>query len=185
MRIDEKLKKCFDAGHHDGERHQGLRKIKPNEQLSREYLLKSQHNFAAITIFHDAGYSDWSASAAFYALYHGLLAILAVRGYESRNQSCTFALIEDWIARGEIKAITLVDVKEMFDKSVKEDLEHSEKILDIREKMQYSAKTTLAEEEFQALKKRTKELFDKIKLELENNLLGASKAQNETDKNAD
>lgn len=167
MPANEKLKKCFDEGEHKGERHQGLRTIKPNAQLSKEYLLKSQHNLAAITGFHDLGYSDWSASAAFYALYHGLLAILAQRGYESRNQSCTFALIEDWIVKGEIKVMTLADVKEIFDKSVNDDLEHSEKILDIRERMQYSAKTTLAEEEFQALKKRTKELFDKIKLELE------------------
>lgn len=177
MPANEKLRKCFDEGEHGGERHQGLRKIKPNIQLSKEYLLKSQHNFTAMTSFHDSGYSDWSASAAFYALYHGLLAILAQRGYESRNQSCTFMLIEEWIAKGEIKTITLSDIKEIFDKSVKDDLEHSEKILDIRERMQYSAKTMLAEEEFKALKKRTKELFDKIKRELEEFMIEANKGK--------
>lgn len=177
MPINRKLKNCFDEGQHGGERHQGLRRIRPNREISKEYLLKAQHNLAAITGFHDLGYSDWSASAAFYALYHGLLAILAMKGYESRNQSCTFALIEEWIIKGEIKIITLTDVKEIFDKSVKDDLEHSEKILDIRERMQYSAKTTLAEEEFQALKKRTKELFDKIKLELESFMLTANKTK--------
>ncbi len=36
--------------------------------------------------------------------------------------------------------------------------------------MQYSTKTTLAEEEFQLLKKRTKELLDKTRLELERSL---------------
>ncbi len=175
MSVNKKLKSCFDEGQHDGERHQGLRKIRPNGELSKNYLLKAQHNLTAMTSFHDSGYSDWSASAAFYALYHGLLAILAIKGYESRNQSCTFALIEDWIVKGEIKTITLADVKEIFDKSVKDDIEHSEKILDIRERMQYSAKTTLAEEEFQTLKKRTKELFDKIKLELEKFMLATNK----------
>ena len=109
----------------------------------------------------------WSVSAAFYTLYHGLLAILAQRGYESRNQSCTFALLEDLIAKGDIKELTTADLKNIFDKDVTVDLAHSAKILDIRERMQYSTQTTLAEEEFQILKKLTKTLLDKIRLELE------------------
>lgn len=167
MLIDEKLKKCFAEGQRGGERHQGLRKIKPSPEIVREHLAKAIHNLDAMTSFHDLQFSDWSASAAFYTLYHGLLAILAQRGYESRNQSCTFALIEDLIAKGNIKKISLADLKEIFDKDVTVDLAHSTKILDIRERMQYSAKTALAEDEFQVLKKRTKELFDKIRLEIE------------------
>lgn len=128
-------------------------------------MLKAVHNFEAITSFHDIGFSDWSASAAFYALYQGLLAVLSQKGYESRNQSCTFALVEDSIKKGEIENLTLEDLKEIFDKETNP--VHSSKILDIREKMQYGAKTTLAESEFQVLKKRTKELFDKIRLEIE------------------
>lgn len=168
MPANEKLKKCFAEGQRDGERHQGLRKIRPAPELVQEHLTKAIHNLEAMTRFHDLHYSDWSASAAFYALYHGLLALLAQHGYESRNQSCTFALIEDLIAKGEVKNISLADVKEIFDKDVTIDLAHSNKILDIRERMQYSTKTTLAEEEFQILKKRVKELFDKIRREMEN-----------------
>lgn len=164
----DKLAKCFDEGKRAGERHQGLRKIKQDPELSREYLVKAIHNFEALTRFHDIGFSDWSASAAFYTLYHGLLAILVLKGYESRNQSCTFAFVEDLIILGEVKHLTIADLKEIFDKEV--DLAHSNKILDIRERMQYSTKTQLAEAEFQALKKRTKELFDKIRLETERNI---------------
>lgn len=167
MPANEKLKNCFDEGVKGGERHQGLRKIKPNTDIVQGHLAKAVHNFEAMTSFHDLQYSDWSASASFYALYHCLLALLAQRGYESRNQSCTFALIDDFITKGDIKHLTLADLKEIFDKDVTIDLEHSSKILDIRERMQYSTRTTLAEEEFQVLKKRTKELFDKIRLELE------------------
>ncbi|MBS3171101.1 HEPN domain-containing protein [Candidatus Woesearchaeota archaeon] len=161
----DKLTKCFDEGKRGGERHQGLRKIKPNQELSKEYLTKAIHNFEAIASFYDIGFSDWSASAAFYTLYQGLLAILAQKGYESRNQSCTFAIVEDLIKKGEIEDLTESDLKEIFDKEV--NMDHSNKILDIREKMQYGTKTTLAELEFQVLKKRTKELFDKIRKELE------------------
>ena len=59
----------------------------------------------------------------------------------------------------------LWDLKEIFDKEI--NMVDSHKILDIREKMQYGTKTTLAESEFQVLKKRTKEIFDKIRQELE------------------
>lgn len=175
MSVNEKLKKCFEEGKRDDERHQGLRKIKPSAEVTQGHLAKAVHNFEAMTSFHDLRYSDWSASASFYALYHGLLAILAQCGYESRNQSCTFAFVEDLISKGEMKYLTLVDLKEIFDKDITIDLAHSNKILDIRERMQYSTRTTLAEEEFQILKKRTKELFDKIRLELERFALGTSK----------
>ncbi len=165
-----KLKKCLDEGSHGGERHQGLRKIKPDEQAANQHLEKALHNFNAITSFHDLHYSDWSASAAFYSLYHGLLAILAQRGYESRNQSCTFALIEDLIAKGDIEHLGPADLKEIFDKDITADIAHSPKILDVRERMQYSTRTALAEEEFKLLKARAKALLDKIRLEFERSI---------------
>ena len=120
--------------------------------------------------FREFGYSDWSASAAFYTLYHGLLAILYQHGYESRNQSCTFAILEELINRGNINELTKSDLKEIFDKDITTDLAHSNKILDIRERLQYSTKTSLEEEEFQLLKKRTQVLLRKIRLELEKKL---------------
>ncbi len=56
-------------GQKSGERHQGLRRIKPSLDVAREHLAKAIHNFEAMTTFYDLHYSDWSASAAFYALY--------------------------------------------------------------------------------------------------------------------
>lgn len=168
MSTKDKLKKCIDEGEKGGERHKGLKKVQEDVEKSQGHLNKAIKNFNAMLEFNNLGYSDWSASAAFYTLYQGLLAILSIKGYESRNQSCTFALIEDMINKGEIKYIKIEDLKEIFDKKVNEDLEHSEKILDIREEMQYSTRTDLGEEEFKHLKQKTKEIFDKIRLELEN-----------------
>jgi len=167
MSVSKKLKKCFDEGKRGNERHQGLRKIPPSPEVVQAHLAKALHNFKAMASFHDLGFSDWSASAAFYTLYHGLLAILAQHGFESRNQSCTFAFLEDCIARGAIQQLTTANLKEISDKDITVDLAHSTKILDIRERMQYSTQTTLAEEEFQILKKRTKQLLDNIRLEIE------------------
>ncbi|MBI2671919.1 HEPN domain-containing protein [Candidatus Woesearchaeota archaeon] len=166
-KLDEKLKKCFKEGEKEIERHKGLRKIKPNRKLSSDHLKKAMHNLKAIFFFNKNGYSDWSASAAFYCLYHCLLGILAKNGYESRNQSCTFALIKDLINNGKIKEITKEDLEEIFESDVTETLEHSSKILDIRESMQYSAKTSLEDDLFIKLKERTKLLFEKLRREFE------------------
>jgi uncharacterized protein (UPF0332 family) len=163
MSITDKLKKCFKEGE-TGARHKGVRKIAKSPELANQHLQKAIHNFKAMSEFQKIGYSDWSASASFYSLYHCLLAILAKEGYESRNQSCTFALIESMIDK---LSITKEELKEIFDRDVTEDLEHSNKILDIRETMQYSIKTSLKQEEFLMLKEKTKILFDKLRRDIE------------------
>lgn len=165
MSIKEKLKKCFKEGER-GDRHKGLKKIEISQETILGHVQKAKHNFHAITDFKAMGYSDWSASAAFYCLYHCLLAVLAKEGYESRNQSCTIAYIENMIDDNKI-ALTKEELKEIFDKEIKENLEYSNKILDIRENMQYSIKTIMEEQEFLNLKEKTKELFDKIRKDIE------------------
>ena len=161
--MKDKIKACLKEGE-KGERHKGLRKIEKSEELAKQHLDKAIHNFKAMISFQKTGFSDWSASASFYCLYHCLLALLAKEGYESRNQSCTFALIEDFIDKYEIN---LEDLKEIFDKDVTEDLQHSSKILDIRENMQYSVKTALEDKEFIELKEMTKKIFDKLRKDIE------------------
>ena len=163
MSMKDKIKACLKEGE-KGERHKGLRKIEKSEELAKQHLDKAIHNFKAMISFQKTGFSDWSASASFYCLYHCLLALLAKEGYESRNQSCTFALIEDFIDKYEIN---LEDLKEIFDKDVTEDLQHSSKILDIRENMQYSVKTALEDKEFIELKEMTKKIFDKLRKDIE------------------
>ncbi|MBI4439610.1 HEPN domain-containing protein [Candidatus Woesearchaeota archaeon] len=166
MSLKEKLDKCLKEGERGGERHKGLRKVEPKKEAIGMHVQKAVHNLNAVTDFRNMGYSDWSASASFYAIYHCLLALLLKFGYQSRNQSCTFAFIEDLIKKGKV-SLNLDDLKEVFDKDIAEDLAHSEKILDIRESMQYSSKTSLNDEEFNRLLERTKSLFDKLRREIE------------------
>ncbi|MFH1317029.1 MAG: HEPN domain-containing protein [Candidatus Woesearchaeota archaeon] len=166
MPLKDKLDNCFKEGKIGGERHKGIRKIEVNQELINKHLEKAAHNLNAVTDFKNKGYSDWSASASFYALYHCLLALIIKFGYQSRNQSCTFAFVEDLIKKGKV-AFKLEDLKEIFDKDVTENLAHSEKILDIRETMQYSFSTSMNDAEFDRLIIRTKSLFDKLKREIE------------------
>lgn len=165
MSIKDKLKKCLKEGER-GKRHKGLKKINHSEEYINGYVKKAIHNFNAIDVFYKTGYSDWSASASFYSLYHLLMALISKKGFESRNQSCTFALVENMIDKGEIN-LTKDELKEIYDKDVTENLEHSNKILDIRENMQYSVKTFLEKQEFEHLKQRTKFLFDRLRKEIE------------------
>ncbi len=161
-----KIDRCLVEGNIGKERHKGLKKVGVSEEKIKGHLNKALHNFKAMMLFKKEGFSDWSASAAFYCLYHALLAILAKKGYESRNQNCTFIMIEEMINNKELD-ITIAELKEIFDKDVTSDIEHSNKLLDIRENMQYSIKTSLEGEEFLSLKERTKNLFDKIRREVE------------------
>ena len=166
-RLNEKLNKCLKEGEKGGIRHKGLKKIEPDIELALAHLEKARHNFKAITSFAQIGFSDWSASAAFYALYHCLLGILAKNGFESRNQNCTFAMIEDLIKKGKVKEINEEELKEIYDSDVIENLEHSSQILNIREDMQYTTKTLLETDIFTKLKERTSVLFEKLRREIE------------------
>ncbi|MEI6058681.1 MAG: HEPN domain-containing protein, partial [archaeon] len=134
--MKDKLKDCFKEGER-GERHKGLKRINRDEKEVIGHLKKAIHNFNAMDIFYKTGFSDWSASASFYCLYHCLLALISKKGIESRNQNCTFMLIQEMIEDHEI-SLTKEELNEIFDKDITEDLAHSNKILDIRETMQYS-----------------------------------------------
>lgn len=165
MSIKDKIAKCFKEGEKGG-RHKGLKKIHVSEENIKGHLNKAVHNFKAMLAFKKIGFSDWSASAAFYCLYHCLLAMIAKEGYESRNQNCTFAYIEDMINNKKI-SLTKEELKEIFNKDITEDIAHSKMILDVRENMQYSIKTAMEDEEFMELKERTKNLFNKMRKEIE------------------
>jgi uncharacterized protein (UPF0332 family) len=161
-----KLRRCLEEGTRGGERHKGIKRISFSEEKIRGHISKAKHNFQAMISFHRTGFSDWSASASFYCLYHCLLALIAKEGFESRNQSCTFALVEDMIKKGKV-SLKKEELEEIYDKDIAEDLENSHRLTDIRENMQYSVKTMLEEQEFQDLKERTKILFDKLRIEVE------------------
>ena len=165
MPIKNKIKNCLKEGE-KRKRHKGLRKITIDKKIIDGHINKAIHNFKAMIFFQKNGFSDWSASASFYCLYHCLLALLTKYRYESRNQSCTFAVIENLINK-KLISLTKEELKEIFDKDITDNLEHSNKILDIRENMQYSIKTFLEQEVFLELKNRTKILFDKLRLEIE------------------
>ena len=83
-------------------KHRGLVEIKPNLDDAKKHLEKADHNLKTAVYMSKGGFSDWAVSAAFYCMYHCMLAILAKHGYESRNQTCTMAMIESLKEDGKI-----------------------------------------------------------------------------------
>ncbi|MDI6738310.1 MAG: HEPN domain-containing protein [Nanoarchaeota archaeon] len=87
-----------------GNKHKGLKKIKPDYAEAEKQIKKAESDLDTMQFLYEGGRTDWVASAAFYAIYHSLLAVLFRLGYESRNQECTITVIEKLIMS---KGITL------------------------------------------------------------------------------
>ena len=145
----------------EGKKHRGLIKINPETKLIEAHIKKAEHNLNAIQDFKKIGYSDWSASAGFYSIYHCFLAICIKFGYESRNQECTFALIHYLIETGQINLDAEV-VNKIQSINPEESQEHP-LIIDIRESEQYGVSLSLNEISFERLLITAKTILDKTK----------------------
>jgi len=80
-----------------------LMKIKPNLELARKHLKKSEYNYNVIQSLEKMKVYDWALNIGFYSIYHCFLAILSKYGYESRNQSCTVSAILSLIDEKKIE----------------------------------------------------------------------------------
>jgi uncharacterized protein (UPF0332 family) len=117
----------------DKQEHRGLVEVTPSDDMARKHLGKAQHNLNAAKFFYSNGYSDWSASAFFYCMYHCFLAIIRKHGYESRNQECTLSAVEALKEEGIID----VDLRylDMLKITKAKEVDHS--LIKIREDFQY------------------------------------------------
>jgi uncharacterized protein (UPF0332 family) len=143
-----------------GEQHRGLIEIKPNKELAKEHIAKAEHYLKASDYLKGGGYSDISASTLFYSVYHCLLAIAIKLGYESRNQECTFALINYLIETNKISLKKeLLEKVAVLSKIQGED----ETTRGIREKYQYGTEITLKEEIYNMMAQIAKEFIEQTK----------------------
>ena len=142
-----------------------MKKIESSDKLSKEHIDKAKHNLKAADYNIQGHFDDWAVSQSYYAMYHALLAILFKKGFESKNHGCTISTVEFLIEAKEVN-LNMEDLS--FIRTTEQMTTKDAKSL--REEFQYGTKTDLSDVEFELLKKRTKELFDKIKQEVEKNL---------------
>jgi len=141
--------------------HRGLVKTEESTELAEKHISKAEHNMSAAIKFDETGFSDWSASAFFYTIYHCFLAILRKFGYESRNQECTLAAIEMLNEEGK----TVIEEK-FIDalKASKAEEMHESSIIKTREDFQYGIELEFSErEEFSRMLEMCKDIIDKTK----------------------
>lgn len=134
--------------------HRGLLKGDMNPKKASLHIAKAEHNLHAALFFESSGYGDWSASAAFYYIYHSFLAILAQHGYESRNQECTLAVIEMLKEEGNI----VIDGKLINTLKITLAKEDEPNAIRLREDFQYGIEVEFnKKEQFLALVQQSKE----------------------------
>jgi len=144
-----------------GKKHRGLVRTEPNKEKAREHIVKAEHNLKVTLYLREGGYTDWCSSSLFYAIYHCFLAILAKFGYESRNQECTFAvidaLIEDrkiTIEKGDLEKIASLNIEGAREEST---------VVRMREEYQYSTKVSLEDNKYRYLLHLAKKVLDHTK----------------------
>ena len=140
--------------------HRGLVKTNPNKEKAKEHISKAEHYLEATIYLKEGNFADISASTVFYAMYHCLLAIAAKFGYESRNQECTFALINSLI---EDKKIDFD--KKLLDKISSFDDEKSKEqtTVKVREQYQYGTRLSLTDNLYDEQLDLAKKIIEKTK----------------------
>jgi uncharacterized protein (UPF0332 family) len=154
------LKKAERELKEDG-KHRGLVRAAPDIAKAREHIAKAEHNLKLMINLKNTEFSDWCGSAAFYSMYHSLLAILAKFGYESGNQECTFALVANLAEEGDIKFDA--DLLESAAKINPKKQAERETITDIREQYQYGTRLSMEDKMYEELLGTVKKLLGESK----------------------
>ena len=143
----------------EGKKHRGLVKVQPDSSLAKAFLEKAEHNLEVFQHNQKKGYYDWCINMGFYCMYHCCLAIITKFGYESRNQECTLALVESLIADKKLEE----DFRAYIEAIKSSNNEGEEKILNMREKYQYTPIIKIDEQKVQELLKLCQDMIKDTK----------------------
>jgi len=141
--------------------HRGLLKIEPDKKLALGHLQKARHNLEVFKLLRKNRFSDWSITAGFYTIYHCFLAIAVKYGYESKNQTCTLALMETLQEQGKI-SINQEIIE--FMKYEEEENSHRDSIIELREDYTYGVDLEVKDkEQLDEIEKSCIEFIDSTK----------------------
>jgi uncharacterized protein (UPF0332 family) len=157
----------------------GLRVMSPNNYLSDGHIKKADHNLIVMTDLNKLGHKDWVLIAAYYAMYHAALALLAKIGLESKDHATTVAILEYFFGKQISKEIIekfneLKERKDKIEAIIIEEkyINYLWKIKRARETVQYGIAITYKETD--VMMNIAREFVSKVKLvinELDERLL--------------
>ncbi len=136
-----------------------MKKISPNNKLSKEHIEKAKHNLKAADYNVKGNFEDWAVSQSYYAMYHALLAILFKKGFESKNHECTINAVEFLIESQEIN-LSIEDLA--FIRTTEQMRAKDAKSL--REEFQYGTKTEVNKVLLTELMQKSKAIVEKIEV---------------------
>jgi len=162
MELERKFKWCLEKGKKAGRKHRGIRKVKLDKSEAQNHIAKAIHNLKAVEYNLKGDFEDWAVSAAFYAMYHSLLAILRALGYESRNQECSINAVEYFIKTKKIdfdaKYIAMIRrAEELRGGNAKT----------LREEFQYGTEVEVDKEILESLRANSKEFVEAAQVLIE------------------
>lgn len=136
-------------------KHRGLLKVDPSIDKAKRHIGKAEHDLNVTEYLVKGGFKDASIGSIFYTMYQCFLAIAAKFGYESGNQICTIALIENLKEEGKIK------IDDNFIKFYKyENDEIKDSIIEMREDYTYGTDITADKSKIDFFIKECRELID-------------------------
>lgn len=136
-----------------------MKKIRPDDKLSKEHIEKAKHNLRAANYNVQGHFDDWAVSQSYYAMYHALLAILFKKGFESKNHECTISTVEFLIESKEI-SLSMEDL--FFIRTTEQMTTKDAKSL--REEFQYGTKTNVNKVLLSELIQKSKAIVEKIEI---------------------
>lgn len=95
-------------------RKEQLTKITTNKKLIQAHIKKAEHNLGILKQLNE-DYNDWKIIGLYYCLYHSCLALLANKGYSSKNHTATLIfLLKEYsqITNEEINLIEELQIKD-------------------------------------------------------------------------
>ncbi len=150
----------------ESKKHRGLIKTNPDKMEAKRHVEKAEHNLSVTLYLHKGGFIDWCSSTLFYTIYHCFLGVLSKFGFESRNQECTFALINSLIEEGKI-GYDKKDIEKISSLDIEEKHHEGKTAVNIREEYQYTTKLSMEDETFTELLDLARKIMDKTKIIIE------------------
>ncbi|MBU3897186.1 MAG: hypothetical protein KJ697_04640 [Nanoarchaeota archaeon] len=146
---EETIKQCLERGR-DG---RGIIIINQNAKLSEMHYKKALRNIEVMNYLKKGNYEEWTVITAYYSMYQACLSILTRIGLQSKDHTCTVAIIEKYFVRtGKLDKKSMDHYKNLSDVLEKiEKVKIEQKLLDAlkdirdrRENIQYDVETRVS-----------------------------------------
>ena len=119
--------------------------------LTQPHLDKSKHNLRFVSKnMSDEEFNDWTVVALYYAIYHACLALIAKKGYVTKDHGATLLLLikEYGITEEEVKLINDLHI-------TKDDAEFYSNLKEKRRQASYATNTLFRTKKVKELREQT------------------------------